>query len=135
MSIETESAPEELECGALVVRGARVAIDSKEDAGGASGALDRGSALSFAGLWAGVTSLAPDSKSSPHHHGPQATIIFVLSGQMSVVITDGGGQLEIGPGDFAAVPAGVVHWEENASDEPCRSVVVRTGETPVVVAA
>lgn len=114
-----------------------VDADNADAAGGGSGGLARGSALSFAGVWAGVSELPGGHSSTPHHHGDQATVVYVVHGHMTFHVHTEDGEDEVftaGPGDFAAIPAGAVHAESNPSpDEPCLTVVVRTGEQPIVV--
>jgi uncharacterized RmlC-like cupin family protein len=41
--------------------------------------------------------------------------------------------VEFDPGDFAHVPAGIVHREGNPGDSPNKGIAFRIGEGPVVV--
>ena len=122
--------------GAMVVAGGVVADDAVE-AGGASGGLHRGAAFGAAGVWCGVSELAAGHVSTPHHHGPQATIVYLMTGMMEFAVWDENGDqhtFSAKAGEFAVIPAGVVHAENNPSDEGCLSMVVRTeGEVPTVV--
>jgi uncharacterized RmlC-like cupin family protein len=121
--------------GCRVVSGGLVADNSAAAAGG-SGGLARGSALSESGMWLGISELPGGHQSAPHHHDGQATIVYVIRGQMrfSVQLPDGSeDEFTAGPGDIAAIPGGLVHRETNPGDEPCLSVVVRNSETPKVV--
>lgn len=119
--------------GSLLVTGG-VEADDDADAGGASGGLHRGAAFGAVGIWAGVSELAPGHTSTPHHHGDQATIVYLVTGSMDFeVLGDEPHRFTAHAGDFAVIPAGVVHAEHNPSDEGCLTVVVRTnGETPTV---
>jgi uncharacterized RmlC-like cupin family protein len=111
-----------------------VEADDAEDAGGASGGLHRGSAFSTDGLWAGVSELAAGHESAEHHHGDQTTIVYIVRGSMTfVVYGEHAHEFSAGPGTFAVIPAGVIHSERNPSDSGCLTVVVRTGEKPIVV--
>ena len=86
-------------------------------------------------LWAGVMIAEPGTASSAHHHGPQETVVYVLSGPSRV---RWGRRLEqqvdLEPGDFVFIPPFMPHQEINpSSDEPARWVVVRSGGEAVVV--
>jgi uncharacterized RmlC-like cupin family protein len=121
--------------GAILVTGG-VEADDASDAGGGSGGLHRGSAIGAAGVWAGVSELPGGPQSTPHHHGDQTTIVYLITGAMEFTIMgDEGHAFTAHAGDFAVVPAGLTHAERNPSpDQPCLSVVVRTnGEMPTVV--
>ena len=88
-----------------------------------------------AGLWAGVTVVAPGIASGVHHHGALETIIYVVSGHGKI---RWGAQLEheeaVDPGDFIYVPPFVPHQEINPSPEtPSQWVIVRNAQEPVVV--
>jgi len=119
--------------GSLLVTGG-VEADDADDAGGSSGGLHRGAAVGAEGVWAGVSELAAGHTSTPHHHGPQATIVYLVTGSMEFeVFGDHPHTFTAHAGDFAVIPAGVVHAERNPSDEGCLCVVVRTnGEAPTV---
>ena len=86
-------------------------------------------------LWAGTVVVAPNAKTSAHHHGEVETVIYVVRGRARMRWGD---KLEFvdeaGPGDFIYVPPFVPHQEINArSDEPVEAVIVRSGQDPVVV--
>lgn len=88
-----------------------------------------------AGLWAGVTVVAPGIASGVHHHGALETIIYVVSGHGKI---RWGAQLEheetVDPGDFIYVPPFVPHQEINPSPEtPSQWVIVRNAQEPIVV--
>lgn len=119
--------------GAILVTGG-VEPDDHTDAGGASGGLHRGAAIGAAGVWAGVSDLPAGHQSTPHHHGDQATIVYLISGAMEFTLYGDTAHTFIARrGDFAVIPAGVIHSERNPSPETCLSVVVRThGEVPTV---
>ena len=132
----TEAEIDRYPSGSLVVHGGLIA-DDHEDAGGASGGLSRGSAVSAAGLWMGVSELPGKQVSLLHHHNDQTTLVCVISGAMSFFVTppDGGPEeaFTVGPGEIAVIPGGLTHREENPNDERCISVVVRNSEKPTVV--
>ncbi len=122
--------------GSMLVHGGLVA-DNDDRAGGASGALSRGNAVSAGGLWMGVSSLEAGHVSLPHHHEDQTTLVCVIAGSMSFFVRppDGGAEesFTAGPGQIAVIPGGLTHREENRSSVPCLCVVVRNAERPVVV--
>jgi uncharacterized RmlC-like cupin family protein len=77
----------------------------------------------------------PGTASSVHHHGPQETVVYVLSGPSRV---QWGSRLEhaadLEPGDFVFIPPYMPHQEINpSSDESTRWVVMRSGGEAVVV--
>lgn len=86
-------------------------------------------------LWAGTVTIDANARTGAHHHGELESIIYVVSGRARMRWGD---RLEFsaeaGPGDFIFVPPFVPHQEMNAStDEPLACVLVRSGQTPVVV--
>jgi len=87
------------------------------------------------GLWAGVTTVAPNVASGIHHHGATETIIYVVSGHARMrwgerMQFEG----DVEPGDFIYVPPFVLHQEINPSpDTPSRWVIVRNSQEPIVV--
>jgi uncharacterized RmlC-like cupin family protein len=84
-------------------------------------------------MWVGISDLPPGHASLPHHHDMQTTIVHVVSGVMVFKVgADGSEVFQAGPGEFAVIPGGLVHSEENPSDEVCRCFVVRNDEHPVV---
>jgi quercetin dioxygenase-like cupin family protein len=75
----------------------------------------------------------------PHRHANEAETIHVLDGRFELVVD--GERCELGPGDTAHVPRGVVHSGRNVGDGPGRRLIVFTpggiegwflevGETP-----
>jgi uncharacterized RmlC-like cupin family protein len=85
-------------------------------------------------ICASVMVAEPHSESSVHHHGEQETIVYALSGWSGVRSGAGGKDLvELHAGDFALIPAGVVHQEVNLGDEEVTWVVTRSGTEPMVV--
>ncbi|MBX6391487.1 MAG: cupin domain-containing protein [Frankia sp.] len=121
--------------GCEVVGTGALDTDNAPDAGGASGALSRGTAVSAAGMWLGTSVLPPGHASVAHHHEDQTTIVCIVSGSMRFLVTgpDGEEDFTAGAGQIAVIPAGLVHREENPGTEPCVCVVVRDSATPSVV--
>ncbi|TQS43180.1 cupin domain-containing protein [Cryptosporangium phraense] len=130
-SVETTS----FASGSRLVGTGALDADNAADAGGASGALSRGTATSAAGMWMGTSVLPPGSRSAPHHHEDQTTLVCVISGAMRFLVQgpDGLEDFTATAGQIAVVPGGLVHHEENPGDEECLCVVVRSSEAPVVV--
>ncbi|KZO99409.1 RmlC-like cupin [Calocera viscosa TUFC12733] len=75
----------------------------------------------------------PHTHSAVHHHGDQDTIVFGQKGKGAVVFNGGKDRVNIAPGDFALIPAGVEHEEVNEGDEQVVWVIVRSGSVPKVV--
>jgi uncharacterized RmlC-like cupin family protein len=90
--------------------------------------IHRRQAFAKPGLWAGLTTTEPGLVSGWHHHGGHDTIVYVISGSVAIEFGEGGRQAVQGrPGDFVAIPGGLVHRESTLGDEPSRSVIVRAG--------
>ncbi len=86
-------------------------------------------------LWAGTVTIDAGARTGAHHHGELESIIYVVRGRARMRWGDGlEFSAEAGPGDFIFVPPFVPHQEMNASrDEPLACVLVRSGQTPIVV--
>ena len=85
-------------------------------------------------MCASVMIAEPHSASSVHHHGEQETIVYAATGRSAIRSGPGGrGLTELYPGDFALIPAGVIHQELNIGDEAVTWIVTRSGPEPVVV--
>ena len=53
-----------------------------------------------------------------HHHGKRETYAYVLSGKLHFDFVDGASSaVDVGPGDFFYIPAGLVHRDINPDDE------------------
>jgi uncharacterized RmlC-like cupin family protein len=86
-------------------------------------------------LWAGTMLAEPNTTSAVHHHGPQETVVYVVSGKSRV---KWGSRLEhdveFETGDFLFIPPYMPHQEINPSpDQQTMWVVVRSGQEAVVV--
>jgi uncharacterized RmlC-like cupin family protein len=86
-------------------------------------------------IWGGLFEVKPESRTGIHHHGPQETIAYVLSGICEIRWgATGESVAHAKAGDFIHVPAYLPHMEINPSkQEPFRWVVVRSTATPVVI--
>lgn len=86
-------------------------------------------------MWGGLFLVEPRARTGIHHHGEQATIVYVLSGSSYVRWGDRGEfDATLHAGDFAFVPAWLPHQEINPSNDiPFQWVVVRSTSEPVVV--
>jgi uncharacterized RmlC-like cupin family protein len=85
-------------------------------------------------LCASVMVAEPHSASGVHHHGEQETIVYAAAGRSAIRSGPGGRDLqELHPGDFALIPAGVIHQELNLGDDAVTWIVTRSGPEPVVV--
>ncbi|PWJ53527.1 Cupin domain-containing protein [Quadrisphaera granulorum] len=118
-----------------------VVTPDQRDAGTAqtAGGLHRWAAVSEAmngaSFWMGFAVLDPGGQTGVHHHGEAETAIYILKGTTRWWVGDRLDEpREATAGDFVHIPAGVVHWEQNASDtEPVEMVVVRSTQEAVVV--
>ncbi len=85
-------------------------------------------------MCASVMVAEPHSASGVHHHGEQETIVYAASGRSAIRSGPGGRDMqELRPGDFALIPAGVIHQELNLGDNEVTWIVTRSGPEPVVV--
>ncbi len=89
----------------------------------------------FAGddRWVGYVQTQLGEWSGWHHHGETDTYMYVLSGGLEFEFGPAREQLLVGSGDFALMPAGVVHRERTTPGAPGEIVLVRIGPGPAVV--
>lgn len=74
----------------------------------------------------------PHTASAIHHHGEQDTVVYATSGRGAVISEGGNKRQELGPGDFALIPAFVEHQEVNDGDEDVVWIITRSGRGPIV---
>jgi uncharacterized RmlC-like cupin family protein len=61
------------------------------------------------------------------------TIVYAAKGHGAIVSgSDGSKRQELGPGDFALIPAYAEHQEVNDSDEDIVWIITRGGRNPIV---
>src|SRR5713226_6297003 len=84
-------------------------------------------------IWGGLFEVEPGSSTGVHHHGPQETIAYVLSGICEIRWgANGESGAHAKAGDFIHGPGLLPQMEIRPSKrEPLRWVVVRSTETPV----
>ena len=79
--------------------------------------MSRAAAITYARtgadkLWAGTVVVAPNARTSAHHHGELESVIYIVKGR---ALMRWGDHLEFseeaGPGDFIYVPPYVPHQE------------------------
>ena len=112
---------------------ARVRRPADLVAGPATPGVERLEAFADEGRWVGFTRTEPGVVSGWHHHGEHDTYFYVLSGAARIELADGQ-TVDVGAGDFAHLPAGVVHREGTPGEAPMEAVVVRIGSGPQVFA-
>jgi len=83
--------------------------------------------------WMGDITTTPGNWSGWHHHGETDTYLNVLRGELEFEFGTRGTTLRFGAGDFAHMPARVVHCERTLPGEPGEAVLVRIGRGPTVV--
>jgi uncharacterized RmlC-like cupin family protein len=121
--------------GVRIVRAGELDGNTPQTAGMQRAAAITAASAGAQKLWAGTVTIGAGARTGAHHHGELESIIYVLSGRARM---RWGERLEFsaeaGPGDFIFVPPFVPHQEMNASgDEPLACVLVRSGQTPIVV--
>ncbi len=84
--------------------------------------------------WVGVVRTEPGARSGWHHHGNTDTYFYVLRGSIELEFGPGGHErLQVGAGDYAHVPHGVIHREGTPPDHPAEVALVRIGSGAAVV--
>ena len=75
-----------------------------------------------------LLTIPPGGQAKAHAHAQHETAIYVLSGRVRMRYGEGLREvLDVGPGDFLYIPAGVPHLPVNLSEtEPAVAVVART---------
>jgi uncharacterized RmlC-like cupin family protein len=90
--------------------------------------MERQQAFVTDGTWSGFVRTEPGMVSGWHHHGQYETVIYVLTGALTMEFGPSGSKIvKAGPGDFVYVPKGAVHRESNPSAEASDIIVVRAG--------
>jgi uncharacterized RmlC-like cupin family protein len=106
----------------------RVVTPGDRTVGPPTPGMDRQQAFASDELWAGFVRTEAGMVSGWHHHGEYESVIYVLTGALSLEFgPDGSEVVEARPGDFVRVPKGAVHRERNPSAEPADIIVVRAG--------
>src|SRR5712692_7522433 len=76
--------------------------------------MAREEAFSAGDMWSGYARTAPGTTSGWHHHGDYASVIYVVSGGLSLESgPDGKEVIDAKPGDFVLVPKHTIHRESN----------------------
>ena len=83
--------------------------------------------------WVGYVETQPGEWSGWHHHGATDTYMFVLAGGLEFEFGPARERLLVERGDFALMPAGVVHRERTTPGGAGEIVLVRLGPGPAVV--
>lgn len=94
--------------------------------------IRRRQAFAEEGRWVGHVETQPGEWSGWHHHGQTDTYMYVLSGGLEFEYGHTREHIQVGPGEFALMPAGVVHRERTAPGAPGEIVLVRLGPGPAV---
>lgn len=121
--------------GVRIVASTELDADTPQTAGMRRAAAITHAVAGAQKLWAGTVTIDPNARTGAHHHGELESVIYVVRGRARM---RWGERLEFsaeaGPGDFIFIPPFVPHQEINASrDEPLACVLVRSGQTPIVV--
>ena len=89
--------------------------------------LQRGQAFGHDGVWAGFSAFPGGATTGWHHHGDYATYAYVTDGSMTIEYgPEGADVAHVAAGDFAYIPAHLVH-RESVPAEGGSGVVVRVG--------
>ena len=83
--------------------------------------------------WIGYVETEPGEWSGWHHHGDTDTYMYVLTGSLEFEVGPARERLVVGRGDFALMPAGIVHRERTPPGVSAEIVLVRLGPGPAVV--
>jgi uncharacterized RmlC-like cupin family protein len=108
--------------------------DRTEAGGPATPGMTREQAFGAEDRWVGYVRTEPGVKSGWHHHGEMDTYLYVLRGSLELEFGPGGRErMTPRAGEFAHVPAGLIHREGTGPDEAGEAVVVRIGRGQPVV--
>ena len=108
--------------------GVRKIAPDQRSVGDPTPGIVREEAIAVDGMWSGLARTAPGVVSGWHHHGTHETTIYIVRGAMKIESGPGGAEVvDLEPGDFCHIPAGIVHRESNPSTEETQAVVVRAG--------
>lgn len=104
------------------------AAERRQAPGPVTPGMNRELAFAAEDRWVGYVRTERGVKSGWHHHGETDTYIHVVRGSIELEFGPGGRQKLVGEaGDFAHIPAGVVHREGTPPGEAGEAVVVRIG--------
>ncbi|KAG8666495.1 hypothetical protein FPOAC2_11609 [Fusarium poae] len=82
-----------------------------------------------------VITTRPHCKSTIRHNSEQDTIIYAVSGNGTLIVSEAvNSELkhhELAPGDFAFVPAWIEHQIKNDSDEDFQLLMIQNGPAPI----
>lgn len=96
-------------------------------------AIHRWMAVEEESFWAGWVATDPEAASGWHHHGDHDTVIYVLTGRMTIESAEGGQQAVCAaPGEWLHIPRHTVHRETNPDPTAASAVVIRIGTGPPV---
>ena len=104
------------------------------DGGVMTGGMARFEAFNEEGCWVGHVTTEAGVMGGWHHHSENDTYVYVVKGIVEVEFGPGGTEkISAGPGDFAHMPAGLIHREGTAPGDDGEIIVVRVGSGPPVV--
>lgn len=84
--------------------------------------------------WVGFIGLPPGATSHWHHHGAWVSYAVVRRGVLRWEFgPDGSDAIEVGAGDTGRMPAGRVHRDVSAGDEPLEMILFRAGSGPLTI--
>jgi uncharacterized RmlC-like cupin family protein len=84
--------------------------------------------------WVGFIALPPGATSQWHHHGEWVSYAVVQRGVLRWEFGhDGADAIEVTAGDTGRMPAGRVHRDVSAGEEPLEMVLFRAGRGPLTV--
>jgi quercetin dioxygenase-like cupin family protein len=84
--------------------------------------------------WMGEVTSEPGVVSGWHHHGEHPTYFYVVAGA-TLIELGGGRQFEVHAGEFAHIPAGIVHRESTLGADRLVAIVIRLGTGPQAIDA
>jgi uncharacterized RmlC-like cupin family protein len=88
------------------------------------------------GAWVGFLRLAPGAASGWHHHGRWDSYACVLRGVLRWEFGPRGRDaIEVGAGDTARMPGGLVHRDVSAGGEDLEMILFRAGSGPLTIDA
>jgi uncharacterized RmlC-like cupin family protein len=81
--------------------------------------------------WSGWIRNEAGDASGWHHHGRNATYVYVIHGSVTTDFGPGGAErIEANAGDFFIVPPHAIHRESTGQDSDLEAFIVRVGGEP-----
>lgn len=80
--------------------------------------------------------IVPAGSKSKRHYHPFETAVYVISGQSRAFFGPNDERwVDVSPGDFIYIPAGMIHSTENTGDGPVEYILARAAPEDIAISA